>query len=147
MSFICQGVVPHQRVLHFQCIQTFSIPNLYPDTLYHVQSSYLQNPGNSRHLLSGCEQIIFLQVKLKIELCLENQSSAGCLQTWMLRKTVPRHWVTCTKLNMVSCRRKVKDLYTKIMTWRSVITNLKNQKLSLTLLTNMMSKNIAGHLE
>lgn len=116
MPFIWQGILPYQRVLHFQCTQTFRILNLYPDTLH------LQNPGNSRYLHSRREQIIFLHTKLKIGLCCENQSSAGCLQAWMLRKTVPRHWVTRTKLNKVSCRRKVKDLYTK--TWPGGLLSL-----------------------
>lgn len=65
------------------------------------------NLPSARH-----EQLIFLHDKLEIELCCENQSSAGCLQARMLWKTVARHWVMCIKLNTVSCRRKVEDLYT-----------------------------------
>ena len=128
MLLAYQAVLPRQGVSHSQCTP---IPNLYPDTPYCVHNSHLLNPGTQfqRHLSSArCEQLVFLHAKLKIELCCENQSSAGWLQAWMLRKTVARHWVTCIRLNMVSCIGKAEDL--SAQTWHRGLLSLtsKNQK-------------------
>lgn len=106
------------------CTLNVSILQTYTQiflTMYTILTCRILARNVQRRLPSArCEQPVFLQ--LKIELCCENQPSAGCLQAWMLRKAVARHWVTCIKLNKVSCRRKVEDLYTQ--TWHGGLLSL-----------------------
>lgn len=107
------------------CILNVSILQIYVWILFTIYTIL-----TCRILACKCNDIYLLLdgnsssscMKWNTELCCENESSAECLQAWMLRKTVARHWVTSIKLNMVSCRRKVDDLYTQ--TWHGGLSSL-----------------------